>query len=66
MVCFCTEHEQLPQHLGWKRPPETFQQDDLNRFMGEIINITQAIENGSGSGCPQRRNLKRRGTHFGA
>jgi hypothetical protein len=60
-----SEHEQLPQHLGWSRPPETFHEDDLNRFMGEIINITQAIENG-GSGCPQRRNLKRRGTHFGA
>ncbi|KAK3372173.1 Chloroperoxidase [Podospora didyma] len=36
------EHEQLPQHLGWHRSAETFQQGDLTRLMDVIRNLTKA------------------------
>lgn len=70
-MAFCTlptEHEQLPQHLGWRKPTELFQADDLTRYMELIQNLTQIEQ--PGTGCPQARSLKnkrtRRSSHFGA
>jgi len=63
------EHEQLPQHLGWKRPVAEFTGDDLNHYMELMENYTKTIDTpGCASGTAKhRRNLPRRlpGTHFG-
>lgn len=53
------EHEQFPQHLGWRRPAELFQAVDLDHYMEEMQNITKAIE---GPGGPR---VKRENSHFG-
>ncbi|KAK4148917.1 Chloroperoxidase [Chaetomidium leptoderma] len=62
------EHEQFPQHLGWHKPTEMFQEGDLNRYMELIQNLTNTEQ--PGPGCPQARSLKnkrtRRASHFGA
>lgn len=61
-----TEHEQFPQHLGWKRPAVSFEEGDLERFMDEIEKYTKELEGNSTSGSQNyRRRLPRRGTHFG-
>lgn len=56
------EHEQLPQHLGWRRPTEVFQGDDLDHYMDLIRNITKDIEGHPGPGGHW---AKRQNTHFG-
>ncbi|KAH6844772.1 Peroxidase, family 2-domain-containing protein [Chaetomium sp. MPI-CAGE-AT-0009] len=58
------EKEQLPQHLGWKRPAVEFVQGDLERFMDEIQNITKEIE---APGCESRKQRRkaRVPSHFG-
>ncbi|KAK4120772.1 Chloroperoxidase [Parathielavia appendiculata] len=60
------EHEQLPQHLGWRRPTETFHLEDLDYFMGEIMNITRAIVENPGTGCPSGKKRRTTRAHFGA
>ncbi|EAQ92084.1 hypothetical protein CHGG_00319 [Chaetomium globosum CBS 148.51] len=58
------EKEQLPQHLGWKRPATSFELNDLDKFMALIQNYTQEIEEPSCESRKQRR--KPRGpSHFG-
>ncbi|KAL2172256.1 hypothetical protein VTG60DRAFT_6634 [Thermothelomyces hinnuleus] len=61
------EHEQLPQHLGWKRPAVSFEEEDLNRFMEEIEKYTKGLEGSNSTSGSQkhRRRLPRRRTHFG-
>ncbi|KAK4100967.1 Chloroperoxidase [Parathielavia hyrcaniae] len=56
------EHEQLPQHLGWSRPTEMFHLDDLNYFIAEIMNITQAVIEDPGPGCPSGKRRRGRAT----
>ena len=56
-----TEHEQLPQHLGWRRPAELFQAVDLDRYMQEIENITSGLEKPK----PGGHRAKRQNSHFG-
>jgi hypothetical protein len=59
------QHEQLPQHLGWKRPAVSFEEGDLNRFMELVQNLTAPI-NSTDPGCTprtQRRRMPR--SHFG-
>ncbi|KAK3899268.1 Chloroperoxidase [Staphylotrichum tortipilum] len=55
------EHEQLPQHLGWRRPAELFQAADLDRYMQEIENITAGLEKPK----PGGHRAKRQNSHFG-
>ncbi|KAK4146695.1 Chloroperoxidase [Dichotomopilus funicola] len=61
------QHEQLPLHLGWKRPAGLFQEDDLGRWMDELERVTNATE--SGEGCPvakqARRGARPPRSHFG-
>ncbi|KAK1832933.1 Chloroperoxidase [Podospora conica] len=35
------EHEELPRHFGWKRPENMFQENDLNKWMDVIKNLTK-------------------------
>ncbi|KAG7284506.1 hypothetical protein NEMBOFW57_010881 [Staphylotrichum longicolle] len=53
------EHEQFPQHLGWRRPAELFQSADLDHYMEEMQNITKTLD---GPGGPRG---KRQASHFG-
>ncbi|KAK3349058.1 Chloroperoxidase [Lasiosphaeria hispida] len=53
------EHEQLPLHLGWHRAAELFQEIDLDRYMDEIQNLTEA----TAEVAPAAR--QRRSGHFG-
>ena len=55
-----TEHEELPQHLGWRRPAVQLVEDDLDRYMDEIRNLTAVLETREVPAAYQ----KRRG-HFG-
>jgi hypothetical protein len=56
------EHERLPVHFGWKRPPTLFQENDLTRYMGLIQNITKGL----GDVKPVAlQPAKRIPTHFG-
>lgn len=54
------EHEELPQHLGWKRPESMYQEEDLNRAMNYMQNLTTV------TGYRVKRSLTRnKGMHFG-
>jgi len=56
-----TEHERLPLHLGWKRSPELFNEEDLFSYMELMRNITEEIPDAT---APAAR--RKRGTsHFG-
>ncbi|KAL2163777.1 hypothetical protein VTH06DRAFT_5836 [Thermothelomyces fergusii] len=61
------EHEQLPQHLGWKRPASSLEEEDLFTIMDEIRQYTSELEGSTSSSDAQtsRRQLPRRRTHFG-
>jgi hypothetical protein len=59
------EKEQLPQHLGWKRPAQSFEAADLDRFMSLIQNYTEQIEAPACESRKQRRQARRVPSHFG-
>lgn len=50
------EHEQLPQHLGWKRPETPFEREDLEVHLETLRNLTAV---------PALGKIKKRETHFG-
>lgn len=50
------QHEQLPQHLGWKRPETPFEQDDLDVHLETFRNLTAGAAVGK---------VDKRATHFG-
>jgi len=55
-LVFFFEHEQLPQHLGWKRAETPFEQQDLDVHLQTMRNLTART--------PVQR-IKKRATHFG-
>ncbi|KAH6641211.1 Chloroperoxidase [Chaetomium tenue] len=59
------EHEQLPQHLGWKRPTELFRDGDLDKYMDAMQNTTVSDTPGCPAGKQQQRKARRTPSHFG-
>ncbi|KAM7208308.1 Chloroperoxidase [Naviculisporaceae sp. PSN 640] len=54
------EHEELPQHLGWKRSETEFAEDDLD----DVLDIMRNLTKNTGTELPAR-GVKKRATHFG-
>lgn len=56
-LVFLFEHEQLPQHLGWKRAETSFEEEDLVVHMDTMRNLTSGTPAATG-------NVRERAAHF--